>query len=190
MDWINPPASSELGTFTSDQHGASFDFLNSKASGRSDYWRKTHYGFVRESGNFFCLDVESNFEVTVAVSGKYRERYDQAGLMMLADDENWVKLGIEYVDGIQKVSAVVTRDYSDWSVIQLEDPPERVFFKVKYVDGSFEVFYSLDGENFILYRLAFLSGNKKIKVGVTLASPDCDDGVEVQFRDFRIRYLG
>ena len=33
--------------------------------------------------------------------------------MVRLDEANWLKCGIEFVEGVQQVSAVVTRDYSD-----------------------------------------------------------------------------
>src|SRR3990170_1389720 len=81
----------------------------------TDFWRITHYDFIRDSGPFFFTEANGDFEAAVKVSGVYRELYHQAGLMIRIDEENWVKTGIEYVDGVQQVSAVVTRTVSDWS---------------------------------------------------------------------------
>lgn len=80
---------------------------------RTDFWRKTHYGFIRDDGHFYYEQVKGDFIVEVKVSGQYEELYDQAGLMVRLDEANWLKCGIEFVEGVQQVSAVVTRDYSD-----------------------------------------------------------------------------
>ena len=40
------------------------------------------------------------------------QQYDQAGLMVRLDPQHWLKCGIEYVDGRQCASAVVTRRLS------------------------------------------------------------------------------
>jgi regulation of enolase protein 1 (concanavalin A-like superfamily) len=42
--------------------------------------------------------------------------------MIRVDETIWLKTGIEFVDGVQHISAVVTRDYSDWSVVKLSAP--------------------------------------------------------------------
>lgn len=48
----------------------------------TDYWRITHYGFIRDSGPFYFKEQAGNFEATVKVSGKYNELFHQAGLMV------------------------------------------------------------------------------------------------------------
>ena len=56
----------------------------------------------------------------MVINGYYEELYDQAGLMLRLDAHNWIKTGIEFTDGIQHFSTVITRDgFSDWSVIPL-----------------------------------------------------------------------
>ena len=61
-----------------------------------------------------------DFVASVKVTGQYKALYDQAGLMLRLDDQNWIKTGIEYVDERQNVSAVVTREFSDWSRLSPE----------------------------------------------------------------------
>ena len=68
------------------------------------------------------------FEVKVKITGNYVTTFDQMGLMLRIDHENWIKAGVEYVDGKQNVSAVVTHRTSDWSVVQL---PDASFFMDK-----------------------------------------------------------
>ena len=189
MEWFNQPASSEIENFQSNESGAPFSSLRVKALGHSDYWRKTHNGLIRDNGHFLHVNVSRNFEAFVSVSGQYKSLYDHGGLMVRIDSENWVKAGIEYVEGILNISAVVTRDFSDWSVIHLENPQIKVHFKIKWVDGSFEVFYSIDGEKYIMYRVSYLPKVENVQVGIMCASPESDDGFDIQFDDFRLKYL-
>ena len=75
-------------------------------------------------------------EAKVKVSGDYKVRFDQAGLMIRIDKENWLKAGIEYVDGKYNLSTVVTHHTSDWSVITLDKPVDFVWIKaVRRLDG-------------------------------------------------------
>jgi len=57
---------------------------------RTDFWRETHYGFIRDNGHFFYQEVKGDFKVEVKVSGEYRELYDQAGIMVRLDEANWL----------------------------------------------------------------------------------------------------
>ena len=78
---------------------------------------------------FYYATYGGEFEAKVKITGDYKERFDQAGLMLRIDHENYIKAGIEFVDGKYNVSAVVTHHTSDWSVIQLEKPVEAIWIK-------------------------------------------------------------
>lgn len=187
MDWINSPEAWQIDNLTVADGVVKFDSLKIHAMAKTDFWRKTHYGFIRDNGHFFYTTLSKDFEVSVSVTGQYQTLYDQGGLMIRINEENWVKLGIEYVDGVQNISAVVTRDYSDWSVIHVANPPSTIHFKLKMKNGSFEIFSSLDGEHFDMYRIGFL-GSENVKVGIMCCSPDSDSGFDVEFKDFKLVY--
>ena len=87
---------------------------------KTDFWQSTFYGFQRDDGHFYQTEVEEDFSAEVLINGYYEELYDQAGLMLRVDAHNWIKTGIEFTDGIQHFSTVITRDgFLDWSVIPL-----------------------------------------------------------------------
>jgi len=85
--WLNRP------TYWSETG----DTLTETAPPGTDYWRITHYGFIRDSGPFRYQEQTGNFEAKVRVAGKYHELYHQAGLMIRIDDQNWIKAGIEFL---------------------------------------------------------------------------------------------
>lgn len=176
MQWFNPPAASEI----------SGSRLAVRTAPKSDFWRVTHYGFTRDSGHFLYQEVQGDFTVEVRVDGKYRDLYDQAGLMLRVDAENWVKTGIEFFDGQQHTSAVVTREFSDWSVARLDGFPPSLWLRVTRKAEAVEVFTSLDGQHYSLLRLAYLVPSAVTLVGIMCASPD-GMGLDVTFEDFSIR---
>ena len=45
----------------------------------TDYWRTTHYGFIRDSGPFYYREVRGEFEATVEVAGLYIELFFPSG---------------------------------------------------------------------------------------------------------------
>jgi regulation of enolase protein 1 (concanavalin A-like superfamily) len=154
----------------------------------TDFWRKTHYGFVRDNGHFGYVEVEGDFEAEVKVMGAYRELYDQAGLMLRSDEAHWIKTGIEYVHGVQYVSAVVTNDFSDWSVAPLAGNPPALWLRLVRKAEAVEIFYSLDGAAYTLLRVAYLPPTPAIAVGVMCAAPD-GQGFNVTFEGLRIKQL-
>jgi regulation of enolase protein 1 (concanavalin A-like superfamily) len=155
---------------------------------KTDFWRKTHYGFIRDNGHFYHRSVEGAFEARVRFTAKYTDLYDQAGLMVRADETTWIKCGIEFVHGRQFVSAVVTRDYSDWSVVPLALPPAAVWLRVIREGATVEVSFSLDSVDHTMIRTAYLSPTQSMNVGIMCASPE-GDGFESVFEGFAVRAL-
>lgn len=156
--WLNEPRRWTADTITSDED--------------TDFWRTTHYGFVRDTGHVLGVDRDGDFELTVTFSGAYAEQYDQAGIALRIDERNWIKSGIELVDGRQQVSAVVTRDVSDWSVVALDEPPEKVTVKAARTGDTVTVSYGLNGAPpATMLRLAYFPPELSVLAGVMCASP-------------------
>jgi regulation of enolase protein 1 (concanavalin A-like superfamily) len=151
----------------------------------TDYWRITHYGFIRDSGPFRYEERSGNFEAKVKISGRYRELYHQAGLMVRIDDKNWIKTGIEFVNGKQNVSAVVTREFSDWSVLPRTDNPPYIWLRLQRYNDTVQISYSLDNEKWSMLRLAYFPPAVPVKVGMVAAAPG-KEAFEVQFENFAV----
>jgi regulation of enolase protein 1 (concanavalin A-like superfamily) len=174
MQWLNEPP----------RWRHSGDEIHVTAGAGTDFWRKTHYGFTRDNGHFYYAAVTGDFTAEVKVRGAYRELYDQAGLMVRIDDAHWIKTGIEFVYGVQYVSAVVTNDFSDWSVAPLPDPP-AIWLRLVRKAEAVEIFYSLDGVDYTLLRIAYLLPSPETMVGVMCAAPD-GQGFDLLFDHFVI----
>ena len=117
MQWFNEP----------ENWSVKNDVLTMDVTPQSDYWRISHYGFTVDDAPFLYTLRGGEFEVKVKISGEYKVRFDQAGLMLRIDEENYIKTGIEYVDGKYNLSAVVTHKTSDWSVITLDKPVDYIW---------------------------------------------------------------
>ncbi len=178
MKWYNTPEE-----FTIEENR-----LILEVTALTDYWRKTHYGFTVDSGPFYYEIVEGDFEVSLKITGEYKAQYDQMGLMLRIDEKHWIKTGIEYVDGMQKFSAVVTNDFSSWNVIVLKENPKSIWLKAVRKADSIEIFYSLDGKNFQMTNLAYFLENKPAMVGMMAASPK-GEGFTAIFEEFKIKPL-
>ncbi len=157
----------------------------------TDFWRQTHYGFIRDSGHHLGVRVPGEFVAEVALHGAFRDQFDQAGLMVRMDAERWVKCGIEFVDGGATVGAVVTHAVSDWSVTPLDAVPEWLGLRLTRSGDALTVEYCLDGlsadaEAWAMHRMAFLPPALPVSVGPMAASPK-GEGFDVRFRDFAVR---
>ena len=120
MQWFNEPEQWEI----KDKS------LSMQVTPQSDYWRISHYGFTVDDAPFYYATYGGEFEVKVKITGDYKQRFDQAGLMLRINHENYIKAGIEFVDGKYNLSAVVTHKTSDWSVITLDKAIPYVWIKL------------------------------------------------------------
>ena len=96
----------------------------------TDFWRETHYGFVRDNGHFFGLEVSGGFTATLRVRAQYETLYDQAGIMVRLDAETWLKAGFEVSDGEALLGSVLTVGRSDWSCGPFRGDPRDAWIKV------------------------------------------------------------
>jgi uncharacterized protein len=177
MRWLNEPPAWE-------QDG---DTLRLTTAPDTDFWRTTHYGFVRDTGHFLSKPVRGDFTARVRIEGAYRDQYDQAGLMVRLDAATWMKCGIEYVDGRQWASAVITRELSDWSVVALEPEPAGLWIEVERTAEAVQVSFGEQHPDRLL-RLGALTGADALDVGVMAASPD-GAGFDVALHDLEVKPL-
>ena len=177
MQWFNEP----------EQWSIENNALSMQVPSQTDYWRISHYGFTVDDAPFLYTLRGGEFEVKVRISGGYKARFDQSGLMLRVDHENYIKAGIEFVDGKYNLSTVVTHHTSDWSIIPLEKPVPYVWLKaVRRLDA--EIFYSFDDKEYTMMRNAWLQDNHPVMVGIMGACPD-GDGFQARFDHFSIRHL-
>ncbi len=179
MNWFNEPENWEIvnkNTFTM------------QVPAKTDYWRISHYGFTVDDAPFYYGTYGGEFEAKVKVSGDYIEQYDQAGIMVRIDHENYIKAGIEYVNGKYNISTVVTHKTSDWSVIELEKPVDFIWIKAVRRIDAVEIFYSFDDKTYTMMRNAWMQDNIPMMVGVMAASPD-GEGFEATFEHFSVKHL-
>ena len=174
MQWLNEPA----------HWSSSSNRIIVTTSPKTDFWRVTHYGFIRDSGHFYFEQINTDFIVEVEISGSYKDLYDQAGIMIRSDENHWIKTGIEYVDGLQHLSAVVTHDYSDWSVTPLLKPLASLRLRVERRKEAIHISYLDANSRYALLRLAYFPIVTEVQVGIMCASPE-GDGYEVVFDNYQ-----
>ena len=152
---------------------------------RGDFWQGTLYEFHRDDGHFLGRSVEGDFTAVLTFDADYQELYDQAGLMVRRDAQNWVKTGIEYSDGMTNFSVVITREArSDWSVVGvpgLAGPQKIRLTKL----GHAVIVHHAAPEGWRLMRLGELPLDGDVSVGPMTCSPQ-RAGLDVRFLDLDI----
>lgn len=155
------------------------------ADPKTDFWRKTFYGYITDNGHAYLRNVSGDFTSTVKLSGAFHDLYDQAGFMVRLDESNWMKCGIEIVDGVPHMSAVFTRDYSDWSSFSLGNHTGPLWVKLVRKGAALDIFHSLDGKTYIEDRTGYLTPAPAVDLGLMCAAPE-GKGFEVRFDDWNV----
>jgi regulation of enolase protein 1 (concanavalin A-like superfamily) len=178
MTWLNPPATEFYDSGT----------LTARCKGKTDFWRKTFYGYINDNGHFLHLPAQGEFQFQARISGNYSQLYDQAGIMVRLDEKNWIKCGSEFFDGKRWASVVVTHDFSDWSTMEDLTQNGPVYWRVVRKKDSLEAQSSKDGDQYITVRQAYFPARVPVEVGVMCAAPE-GSGFDTTFDQLEISQL-
>ncbi|MEU6409431.1 DUF1349 domain-containing protein [Microbispora sp. NPDC046933] len=169
--WINEPAE-----WSQTEEG-----LRAVAGAGTDLWQKTHYGYSYDTAHMFGRQVTGDARLTVTFDADYAEQYDQAGAVLRIDEENWIKAGVEFVDGRHQLSVVVTRGFSDWSVTPAPDGLVSATFDFERAGDAVTVRCGVNGaEPEHMLRLAYFPPQAPALAGVMCAAP-AGKGFETRF---------
>ena len=76
---------------------------------KTDFWQSTHYGFQRDDGHCLLRQQTGDFSLMTSVEFQPRETYDQCGLIVRIDSQNWIKVSTEYEsEHVSRLGSVVT----------------------------------------------------------------------------------
>ncbi len=162
MTWLNEPAAAHY----------SEGVLTVRSKGKTDFWRKTFYGYVTDNGHFMYVPMMGEFTMQARINGNYSALYDQAGLMVRLDEKHWMKCGSEFVEGKRWASVVFTHDFSDWSTMEDVSQTGAAWWRVVRRKDSIEAQCSKDGEKFTTIRQGYFPADVKVLVGVMCAAPE------------------
>lgn len=164
--WLNEPPS-----WSVDPDGR----LVVAAERGSDAWRKTSYGFVRDSAHALLVDMPVGTATEVTFCADFDRLYDQAGLMVRVDATTWIKAGVEVSDGAPQLSAVVTHGRSDWSVAPVPHwSGHDVTLRASRGPDSVTLRARAAGEPWRMFRLVPLGGAVSAQAGPYCCAPERD----------------
>ncbi|MBO3759424.1 DUF1349 domain-containing protein [Ciceribacter sp. L1K22] len=173
--WLNEPTKAKI------SDGELFVVTDAN----TDFWRKTHYGFVRDNGHFYAFETEGDFTAEVRVRAHFDHLYDQAGLMVRLDGRRWVKTGIEFSDGHGLLGSVLTDEVSDWATGRYDGDPSDFRIRVTVESGVLRIQASDDGRTWPLVRLCPFPKADRYLVGPMCCTPE-RAGLEVRFSEWRL----
>jgi regulation of enolase protein 1 (concanavalin A-like superfamily) len=161
--WFNEPARYQL--------GAGLEIWTNE---KTDFWQNTHYGFQRDDGHCLLTPLSGDFCLLTHVEFRPQHTYDQCGLMVRVDRENWIKVSTEYEDErVSRLGSVVTNlGYSDWATQDIASSHREMWYRISKNGPDFLLENSYDGQNWLQLRITHLHKvTEPLQAGVYACSP-------------------
>ena len=155
----------------------------------TDLWQRTYYHFRNDNAPVLQLETDEQFfSFVVKTDFDTKVRYDQSGIVMYLDSDNWLKAAMEYEnDKIQRLGSVVTNNgYSDWSSVDVDASIKSMWFRFSRREDDFCIENSVDGVNFKQMRICHMfNAKEKITFGIYACSAE-DSSFKASFTDMEI----
>ena len=143
----------------------------------TDLWQRTYYHFQNDNAPVFQIKTDEkyfSFVAKIEFTESYH-RFDQCGIVMYLDSENWLKGSIEYEnDEYQHLGSVVTNQgYSDWATSVVDDSVKSIWYRLSRREDDYCIECSFDGITFYQMRIChMLNGKGTINFGIYACSPE------------------
>lgn len=143
---------------------------------RTDFWQKTYYGFQNDNAPALLMKIsEPYFSFAVKTEFNSSHRFDQCGVIIYQNSDNWIKASIEYENEIfERLGSVVTNlGYSDWATTDIPAGQKSMYYRLSRRENDFCIENSSDGIIYKQMRIAHLiEGAGEIQLGLYACSPE------------------
>ncbi len=177
--WANPPERFQIGENT----------ITIVTDPVTDFWQRTYYGFQHDNAHAFLLPVaEPEFSFTVKTGFAPQKLFDQCGVMLYQDSENWFKASIEYDnERFSRLGSVVTNlGYSDWATTDIDSRQKSLFYRLSRRGQDFLIETALDGLEFRQMRIFHMHKQlEAVNIGIYACSP-LNSSIQAVFSDFSL----
>ena len=156
----------------------------------TDLWQRTYYHFRNDNAPVFQMETDEKY-FSFLVKTEFSEshqRFDQCGVVLYLDSENWLKASIEYEnDEFQHLGSVVTNmGYSDWATTEISARVKSMWYRLSRREDDYCIECSEDGVRFKQMRVCHLhQGAGRIRFGIYACSPE-NSSFKAVFTDFRL----
>ena len=142
----------------------------------TDLWQRTYYHFRNDNAPVFQMETDEKFfSFTVKTEFASNHRFDQCGVVMYLDNENWLKASVEYEnEQFQHLGSVVTNlGYSDWATTAIDASIKSMWYRFSRREDDYCIECSTDGERFSQMRICHMhKGGGTIRFGIYACSPE------------------
>ncbi len=143
----------------------------------TDLWQRTYYHFRNDNAPVFQMTTEERFFSFVVKTdfAASHHRFDQCGVEVYLDSENWLKGSIEYEnEEFQHLGSVATNHgYSDWATTEIPASVKSMWYRLSRREDDFCIECSEDGVRFRQMRVCHLhEATDKVFFGIYACSPE------------------
>lgn len=142
----------------------------------TDLWQRTYYHFRNDNAPVLQRETdEKYFSFTVKTEFFSKHRFDQCGIVMYLDSDNWLKASVEYENEVfQHLGSVVTNNgYSDWATTEIPADVKSMWYRFSRREDDYCIECSQDGVRFCQMRVCHMfCGGGSIKFGIYACSPE------------------
>ncbi len=184
----------DLTKFVWTRHPKDFTITKDKititTTPHTDLWQRTYYNFRNDNAPILQMQTdEKYFSFSVKTDfSESKHRFDQCGIVMYLNSENWLKGSVEYEnDDFQHLGSVVTvNGYSDWATTEINANIKTIYYRFSRRENDFLIECSYDGVKYSQMRICHIPiANDIISFGIYACSPE-DSSFTAVFTDFKM----
>ena len=155
----------------------------------TDLWQRTYYHFRNDNAPVLQVSTdEKYFSFIVKTEFESKHRFDQCGVVMYLDSENWLKGSIEYTnESSQLLGSVATNmGYSDWATTAIDASIKSMWYRFSRREDDYCIECSTDGVNYSQMRICHMwNAAETIQFGIYACSPE-DSSFTATFTNMEI----
>lgn len=155
----------------------------------TDLWQRTYYHFINDNAPVLQISTDERyFSFVVKTEFKSKKRFDQCGIVMYLDSENWLKASVEFEnEKFQHLGSVVTNNgYSDWSTTEIDASIKSMWYRFSRREDDYCIECSFDGITYKQMRICHMhKANNIIQFGIYACSPETSS-FKATFTNFKI----
>ena len=179
LEWTRFPASSSVAE----------NKIEIITAPHTDLWQRTYYHFRNDNAPVLQMKTkEKFFSFVVKTEFDSKHRFDQCGIVLYLNSDNWLKASIEYEnEEFQHLGSVVTnRGFSDWATTEIPGTVRSMWYRLSRREDDFRIECSDDGICFRQMRVCHMfEATEEIAFGIYACSPE-DSSFKATFTNLEL----
>ena len=140
LQWTREPAACEI----------KGDTISITTAPHTDLWQRTYYHFRNDNAPVLQMKTREQYFSFVVKTDftQSHQRFDQCGIVMYLDSENWLKGSVEFEnEEFQHLGSVATNNgYSDWATTAIPADVKTMWYRFSRRADDYCIWKAHDGQ--------------------------------------------